>query len=103
MISTKTKEHIRRRAAIQGPRWGALLGGLAALGICVAFTGTQLRVVEITDTHGARGVTITSAEEIDTLMEQTGVSAPSSVCPLLVCQVEIIVTPNQATALPPMV
>ena len=45
MISTKTKEHIRRRAAIQGPRWGALLGGLAALGICVAFTGTQLRVV----------------------------------------------------------
>lgn len=78
MISTKTKEHIRRRAAIQGPRWGALLGGLAALGICVAFTGTQLRVVEITDTHGARGVTITSAEEIDTLMEQTGVSAPSS-------------------------
>ena len=86
MLATKTKEHIRRRAAILIPRWGTLLGALAALGICVAFTGTQLRVVEITDSHGARGVTITMAQEIDTLMAQTGISTPATDDELLITE-----------------
>ena len=30
-LSVKTKEHIRRRAAVLGPKWCALLGGAAAL------------------------------------------------------------------------
>lgn len=78
MLSTKTKEHIRRRASRVIPRWGTLLVSLAALGGCVAFTGSEMRVVEITDTHGAQGMAITSAQEIDVLMQQTGVEAPST-------------------------
>ena len=30
-LSVKTREHIRRWAALAGPKWGALLGGAAAL------------------------------------------------------------------------
>lgn len=76
MLSTKTKEHIRRWAAIALPHWGALAVSVAALAGCVAFTGTQLRVVQITDTHGAQGMAITSAHDIKTLMAQTGVPQP---------------------------
>ena len=32
-LSVKTKEHIRRRAAVLGPKWGALLGGAAAAAV----------------------------------------------------------------------
>lgn len=78
MISTKTKEHIRRRAAVALPRWGTLLASLAALAVCVTFTGNQLHVVKITDSHGAQGMAITSAQDIKTLMQQTGVAAPDT-------------------------
>ena len=67
MLSTKTKEHIRRRAALGLPRWGTLLVSLGALAGCVAFTGSQLHVVKITDTHGAQGMAITSAHDIKTV------------------------------------
>ena len=78
MLSTKTKEHIRRRAALGLPRWGTLLVSLGALAGCVAFTGSQLHVVKITDTHGAQGMAITSAHDIKTLMQQTGIAAPDT-------------------------
>ena len=78
MLSTKTKEHIRRRAALGLPRWGTLLVSLGALAGCVAFTGSQLHVVKITDTHGAQGMAITSAHDIKTLMQQAGIAAPDT-------------------------
>ena len=78
MLSTKTKEHIRRRAALWLPRWGTLLASLGALAGCVAFTGSQLHVVKITDTHGAQGMAITSAHDIKTLMQQAGIAAPDT-------------------------
>ncbi len=78
MLSTKTKEHIRRRAALGLPRWATLLASLGALAGCVAFTGSQLHVVKITDTHGAQGMAITSAHDIKTLMQQAGIEAPDT-------------------------
>ena len=78
MLSTKTKEHIRRRAALGLPRWATLLASLGALAGCVAFTGSQLHVVKITDTHGAQGMAITSAHDIKTLMQQAGIAAPDT-------------------------
>ena len=57
---------------------GLLLASLGALAGCVAFTGSQLHVVKITDTHGAQGMAITSAHDIKTLMQQAGIAAPDT-------------------------
>lgn len=55
-----------------------MLVSLGALAGCVAFTGSQLHVVKITDTHGAQGMAITSAHDIKTLMQQAGIEAPDT-------------------------
>ena len=57
MLSIKTREHLRRKAALLLPRWGALATGAAALGLTLGFIHTTMRVVEITDTHGTAGLT----------------------------------------------
>lgn len=49
MLSTKTKEHIRRRFVAGLPRWGSLCGMLVLLGGCVAFTGNALYFVTVQD------------------------------------------------------
>ena len=51
-LSVKTREHIRRWAALAGPKWGALLGGAAALAAAIAFTGSALHFTTVADTHG---------------------------------------------------
>ena len=56
------------------PKYGTLIGGFVALGCTVALTGTLLRVVTITDSHGQQGSVITAAQDIDTLFLQTGVT-----------------------------
>lgn len=76
MLSTKTKEHIRRRLALLLPRWGMLLASIGMLGGAVAFTGAHLQVVEVTDTHGSYSLAITSADDVQTLLEQTGITPP---------------------------
>ncbi len=76
MLSTKTKEHIRRRLALLLPRWGVLLASIGMLGGAVAFTGAHLQVVEVTDTHGSYSLAITSADDVQTLLEQTGITPP---------------------------
>ena len=43
-LSVKTREHIRRWAALAGPKWGALLGGAVALAAAIAFTGSALHL-----------------------------------------------------------
>lgn len=74
MLPTKTKEHMRRWAALKLPKYGALLGGLAALGLMVAWTGRLMRVVTVTDTRGDRAVLITAVQDVHTLLEQAGIS-----------------------------
>lgn len=51
-LSVKTREHIRRWAALAGPKWGALLGGAAALAAAITFTGSALHFTTVADTHG---------------------------------------------------
>ena len=58
-LSVKTREHIRRWAALAGPKWGALLGGAAALAAAIAFTGAALHFTTVADTHGDTVRTIT--------------------------------------------
>ena len=52
-LSVKTREHIRRWAALAGPKWGALLGGATALATAIAFTGSALHFTTVADTHCA--------------------------------------------------
>ena len=40
-LSVKTREHIRRWAALAGPSGGHWLGGAAALAAAIAFTGRR--------------------------------------------------------------
>lgn len=74
MLSVKTKEHIRRRLLGVLPKYGTLLGGLAALGCMVVFTGNLVRVVTITDSRGQQGRVITAAQDMEALFRQTGVT-----------------------------
>ena len=70
-LSVKTKEHIRRRAALLIPKWGALLGGGLALAGAVAFTGTALRFVTVTDTHGDTARILTASTDLATVLLQS--------------------------------
>ena len=79
MLSTKTKRAYPAPCrALVAAVGGTLLASLGALAGCVAFTGSQLHVVKITDTHGAQGMAITSAHDIKTLMQQAGIAAPDT-------------------------
>nr|WP_317400118.1 3D domain-containing protein [uncultured Gemmiger sp.] len=78
MLSVKTREHIRRRLEIVGPRWAVLLCGAVSLGVSLAVVSDSLRIVEISDTHGQSGVIVTCATDVNTLVDQAGLTAPSS-------------------------
>lgn len=70
-LSVKTKEHIRRRAALLLPKWGALLGGAAALALAIGFTGTALHFTTVTDTHGGSVRILTAATDLATVLQQS--------------------------------
>lgn len=76
MLSTKTREHIRRRIVHSGPRLAALGIGALALGLSLRFLHGTMRVVEITDTKGAFGTAITCATDVNDLIVQAGVTVP---------------------------
>ena len=76
MLQTKTKEHLRRRAAIFLPHLGVLAASVAALVGAVAFTGHEMRVVQITDSHGDSGMVVTAAQDMNLLLAQTGIATP---------------------------
>ena len=69
-LSVKTREHIRRWAALAGPKWGTLLGGAAALAAAIAFTGSALHFTTVNDTHGG-SVRITESGKDGTVIELT--------------------------------
>lgn len=70
-LSVKTKEHIRRRAALLVPKWSALAGGAAALAGAIAFTGTALHFTTVTDTHGETVRILTAATDLATVLQQS--------------------------------
>lgn len=74
MISTKTKEHLRRWAALHLPKYGALLGGLAVLAGMVAWTGRLVHVVTVSDTRGDTVTLLTAARDVHTLLEQAEIT-----------------------------
>lgn len=78
LLSTKTKEHLRRRFALLLPRWGALAGAFAALGCAVWFTGNTLRIVKISDSHGAAATIVSGAQSLDDLLTQAGITLPGA-------------------------
>ena len=71
-LSVKTKEHIRRRLAVELPKWGALAGGAAALALSIAFTHQALHFVVVSDTHGGSTRILTASTNVDTLLRQSG-------------------------------
>ena len=71
-LSVKTREHIRRWAALAGPKWGALLGGAAALAAAIAFTGSALHFTTVADTHGDTVRILTAATDLAAVLQQSG-------------------------------
>lgn len=69
-LSLKTKEHILRAAALLVPKWGALLGGGAALALSIWFTGSALHFTTVTDTHAGRVRILTAATDLATVLRQ---------------------------------
>lgn len=78
MLSVKTREHIRRRLEIAGPHGAVLLCAAASLGVCLAVVGDSMHIVEISDTHGQSGVVVTCATDVNTIVDQAGLTAPGS-------------------------
>lgn len=72
-LSVKTKEHFRRRMALAGPKWGALVGGAAALVGVIAFTTSALHFVTVTDTHGGSTRILTVNQDSTSVLAQAGV------------------------------
>ena len=73
MLSTKTKEHLRRWAERVLPKYAALLGGGAVLAAMALWVGSLTRVVTVTDSHGASSTIVTAAQNLNTILEQAGV------------------------------
>ena len=73
MLSTKTKEHLRRWAERTLPKYAALLGGGAVLAAMALWVGSLTRVVTVTDSHGANRTIVTAAQNLNTILEQAGV------------------------------
>lgn len=71
-LSVKTREHIRRWAALAGPKWGTLLGGAAALAAAIAFTGSALHFTTVADTHGDTVRILTAATDLAAVLQQSG-------------------------------
>ena len=71
-LSVKTREHIRRWAALAGPKWGALLGGAAALAAAIAFTGSALHFTTVVDTPGDTVRILTAATDLAAVLQQSG-------------------------------
>lgn len=78
MLSVKTREHIRRRLAVAGPHGAVLLCAAASLGLSLAVVSESMHIVEISDTHGQSGVIVTCATDVNTIVDQAGLTAPSS-------------------------
>ncbi|MCI5765670.1 MAG: hypothetical protein MR219_03305, partial [Clostridiales bacterium] len=73
MLSTKTKEHLRRWAVRVLPKYAALAGGAAVLAATALWVGSLTRVVTVTDSHGANSTIVTAAQNLNVILEQAGV------------------------------
>ena len=82
-LSVKTREHIRRWAALAGPKWGALLGGAAALAAAITFTGSALHFTTVADTHGDTVRILTAATDLAAVLQQSGTPPLGAIVRLL--------------------
>jgi len=57
------------------PKWGALVGGMAALGLAILFTSQSLHFVVVSDTHGGSVRILTASTDVEDLLEQSGTPA----------------------------
>ena len=73
-LSVKTKEHFRRRMALAGPKWGALVGGAVALAVVIMFTTSALHFVTVPDTHGGSTRILTVNQTEAAVLAQAGVA-----------------------------
>lgn len=74
-LSVKTQEHIRRRMELALPKWGALVGGMAVLGLAILFTSQSLHFVVVRDTRGGSVRILTASSDVEDLLEQSGTPA----------------------------
>lgn len=74
-LSVKTQEHIRRRMELALPKWGALVGGMTALGLAILFTSQSLHFVVVSDTHGGSVRILTASTDVEDLLEQSDTPA----------------------------
>lgn len=74
-LSVKTQEHIRRRMELALPKWGALVGGMVALGLAILFTSQSLHFVVVSDTHGGSVRILTASTDVEDLLEQSDTPA----------------------------
>lgn len=74
-LSVKIQEHIRRRMELALPKWGALVGGMAALGLAILFTSQSLHFVVVSDTHGGSVRILTASTDVEDLLEQSDTPA----------------------------
>lgn len=74
MLSTKTKEHIRRWAVRVLPKYAALLGGIALLAGMSVWVGSLTRVVTVTDSFGAQATIVTAARQPEAMLRQAGIT-----------------------------
>lgn len=57
------------------PKWGALVGGMAALGLAILFTSQSLHFVVVSDTHGGSVRILTASTDVEDLLEQSDTPA----------------------------
>lgn len=73
MLSTKTKEHLRRKLLQAAPRLTAIVGGMAVLLFVAGMTGSRVRLVTIHDTEGGTETVVTAARRLRAILHQAGV------------------------------
>lgn len=76
MLSVKTREHIRRWAALHLPRVGVVLAMLVTLTAGAGWIALNTWVVQVTDSEGAAGQAILSFADMDAVYASTGVAPP---------------------------
>lgn len=76
MLSTKTREHIRRWAAAHMPRVCALACVLGTLGVTLGLVAGHMRVVDLSDTDGAQTRVITISQTLNTIYPRVGIAPP---------------------------
>lgn len=69
-LSVKTKEHLRRCAAEQLPKWGSLAACAVVLGLCIGYTGGSVHLVTIHDSRAGSERILASTDDVPALLRR---------------------------------